>query len=1416
MFHARTLAASLLAVASFSAGAFAQTVFTSDTSISDTNFLYDGQSITIRGCTVTINGSHSFANVTIERSTGNVAGVLTHTAAFASGGTNGLFLTVSGDVSVQGASGALLASRIDLTSKGHAPGVGLGAGRDSSGDASGAGHGGAGGDSNSVLGGGTYDSIQSPGAFGSGGGRPGGGISGGGAGGGALRLVVGGTLSVDGSIVANGGGGVTGSGGLRGGGGAGGALWITAGTLAGAGSITANGGSFNCCGAGGGGGGRIAIYSSANLFAGSLTAFGGAGSVTGGAGTILTQVGAIRPSLLIANNATSGATTEMSGVQIIDANLTITNRAIVGPPRQDSTLDLTILGDTTVDATGAISADGRGYLGGTGPGAGANSTRDAAGGAHGGAGANSESGNLGGGTYDSITAPTQMGSGGGHPGGGLFAGASGGGAFRFATGGTLTLNGVISANGSNAGAGSGGWRAGAGAGGAIRVVCTTFAGAGSVSVNGGSYLCCGAGGGGGGRAAIEFVGSTFTGTYSMSGGTGYVRGGAGTVYLKPATGLATLIVDNGGTTGESTELSGDVTLPANLIVRGGALLGPTHGDDTLHLTLSGDVTVAPGATIGADYRGFAAAAGPQPGANSTRDAAGAGHGGAGGNSDVTSLGGGTYDSITAPTQMGSGGGNPGGGNFGGGRGGGALWLTVGNALTVDGRLSAQGENGTPAQGGWRSGAGAGGALRVSCNTLAGSGVISVNGGSYSCCGAGGGGGGRIAIDFTTNAFSGAYSMAGGAGAVRGGAGTCYLKPATGLATLIIDNGGFSGESTELSGVVSLPANLIVRGNAVLGPTHEDPTLSLRFDGDATIEANSAIGADLRGFPSASGPQPGSNSTRDAAGAGHGGAGVNSDVGSLGGGTYDDIVTPTQMGSGGGNPGGGAFGGGRGGGAINLSVGGTLTVTGEITADGESGYPAQGGWRSGGGAGGSLLISCGTLAGTGTVSARGGSYSCCGAGAGGGGRVAIIYATNSFGGAFDLAGGTSGVRGGAGTLFLKPTSGRGTLIIDNGGVAGETTELSGENVLDANLIVRGGGILGPTYADPTLHLNFAGNVTVEPTGSISANGRGYPTGEGLGAGGNSGTDAAGGGHGGRGGNSSSGAPGGVVNDASERPVEMGSGGGNPGGGNFGGGAGGGRIDLTVGGTLLVNGTVSANGAPGDRGAGGWRGGAGAGGSLFITAGAVDGAGSITANGGNYFCCGAGGGGGGRIAINSCTVLLPIANITANGGVGAQAGSIGSIVPGSGTVAFTEQPVSGDYRGSEFVQLHVEATGDGPLTYQWRRRFGNNPFEALSEGQDGGRITNVNTDTLFIQDLDCSDGAAYDCLVCDSCGCAASNPATIGVVPPGDFNQDGGIDGADVDDFFAAWGAGLPEGDINQDGGIDGSDVSFFFEHWERGC
>ena len=94
-----------------------------------------------------------------------------------------------------------------------------------------------------------YGSALSPTTLGSGGYQENGTSGSGYSGGGAIRLVVRNALTIFGALSAN--GGVH----NNNGGSAGGSIWIDAGTLAGNGSIRADGG----VGAAGGGGGRIAI-----------------------------------------------------------------------------------------------------------------------------------------------------------------------------------------------------------------------------------------------------------------------------------------------------------------------------------------------------------------------------------------------------------------------------------------------------------------------------------------------------------------------------------------------------------------------------------------------------------------------------------------------------------------------------------------------------------------------------------------------------------------------------------------------------------------------------------------------------------------------------------------------------------------------------------------------------------------------------------------------------------------------------------------------------------------------------------------------------------------------------------------------------------------------------------------------------
>jgi hypothetical protein len=110
--------------------------FTANTTIGAGDSTYENQDVVVSGCTLTVDGSHSFASVSL---TGGA--VLTHSAAPAGESNNRLGLTISGAMSIDAT------SRVDANAKGYASTTGPGAGNNSGNYASGGGHGGSGGNS---------------------------------------------------------------------------------------------------------------------------------------------------------------------------------------------------------------------------------------------------------------------------------------------------------------------------------------------------------------------------------------------------------------------------------------------------------------------------------------------------------------------------------------------------------------------------------------------------------------------------------------------------------------------------------------------------------------------------------------------------------------------------------------------------------------------------------------------------------------------------------------------------------------------------------------------------------------------------------------------------------------------------------------------------------------------------------------------------------------------------------------------------------------------------------------------------------------------------------------------------------------------------------------------------------------------
>jgi hypothetical protein len=614
-----------------------------------------------------------------------------------------------------------------------------------------------------------------------------------------------GLLQVDGLISANGGNGS----GEGGGGGSGGAIKITAGTLSGTGIIRANGGAGVDSVGGGGAGGCIAIYPTTDLFTGTISAFGGGGAIWGGAGSIYVQIYDQSGQFTFNNNGQSGALTPMSSTA--SANIVLSNGAAVylpggsgtcanlliasngwlvatSPNSGNSPANMTVTGNATVQAGGGIVADSFGSAAGSGTGAGHYVAfypyYPCTGAGYGGYGANTSAGGSGGLPYGSITSPSLGGSGGGSYSSYSF-GGPGAGSIHLTVDGTLDVEGRISANGGN-GFGLGG---GGGSGGSVWLTVGTLAGAGSITANGGNGADGVGGGGAGGRISIGYTANDFVGSMTAYGGAGYAYGGAGTIYTKAnSQSVGQLLLQNGAL-GAETPVSGSFGAPSqpfnltigngaavcpqtsfpeldNLtIASGGSLTVPTNLV-TLDMLVLSNLDVQPGGAIAIDGQGYQQASGPGAGQCVDNDGGGAGYGGAGGAS-ASGPGGASYGSSLQPVDFGSGGGFGGGPLSGGSQGGGALRLSVGGVLTVDGRISAEGQPGLQDD----SGGGSGGSLWITAGILAGGGEIAADGGEGELYGGGGGAGGRIAMYSEANAFYGLVSVAGGEGDAAGGAGT---------------------------------------------------------------------------------------------------------------------------------------------------------------------------------------------------------------------------------------------------------------------------------------------------------------------------------------------------------------------------------------------------------------------------------------------------------------------------------------------------------------------------------------------------------------------------------------------------------------------------------------------------------------------
>lgn len=142
----------------------------------------------------------------------------------------------------------------------------------------------------------------------------------------------------------------------------------------------------------------------------------------------------------------------------------------------------------------------------------------------------------------------------------------------------------------------------------------------------------------------------------------------------------------------------------------------------------------------------------------------------------------------------------------------------------------------------------------------------------------------------------------------------------------------------------------------------------------------------------------------------------------------------------------------------------------------------------------------------------------------------------------------------------------------------------------------------------------------------------------------------------------------------------------------------------------------------------------------------------------------------------------------------------------------------------VSLGGDATGAGPLTFQWRR-------DGEPIAVNAPRFTGVRSDTLVIDPFLEQDAGVYDLVVENSCGSATSRGVALGnAFCPADVDdgtRSGARDGAvTVDDllfYLDAFRDGRPGADVDdgngtgrRDGGVTVEDLVFFLLRFESGC
>ncbi len=722
--------------------------------------------------------------------------------------------------------------------------------------------------------------------------------------------------------------------------------------------------------------------------------------------------------LLIYAGETNTVNTNRYGNRVAVSNtLTVASGCWVYPFAHSTNGGVVLLdvGALTVQSGGGINADGRGFARATGPGRGTNAIsryRGSGGGGHGGKGGTGGydgAVHVGGGrTYDATNVPLLPGSGGGVILSGPFPFGHGGGVVWVASRGAVTLNGAVTANGLVGGFDTSynDTPSGGGAGGSVFMTCASFAGAGGLlQADGGAgtnypptYF---SGGGGGGRISVvigftaeqlaalwageEIPGLTASSTALDFSGTLSVTGGVDAVY-RP-------IVDppDGSYPGTRQFLKIVAAGQRTVVIAGspgpyGAPAPNGYGDSWLFddgTTITN--TVSTPASIGDGVRWSCI------GWRLTDTALGT----------LISNDVGTQAVFTAQANVT------------------LTWLWTNQYLLAVSAGKNGSVNSNTVNGWYTNGTGVSG---IEATADPGYGFIAWVGASVPA--------GQAAVNpltvtlnqARTNLMASFVSLVGETKAWNGvgnwtsqtnwtpegmpgpndwavlQTGTSTLSEAYSVGSLIVSNGATLLFTNWTTCLTASNVTILTNGTMTLPPAFTTNQMSNRVWVVCTnfmLNAGGRILADERGYFCAMGPGSGGSGSGYSSGGGYGGQGGMGLSKYAVGPAYGSTSEPIAPGSGGGVSVGSVYG--HGGGAVRIEASGEVTVNGTVSANGRNGGVA-GQAGGGGGSGGAIFITCASFGGNtnGLLQANGGKgstdagYIQYAYGAGGGGRIAVVY------------------------------------------------------------------------------------------------------------------------------------------------------------------------------------------------------------------------------------------------------------------------------------------------------------------------------------------------------------------------------------------------------------------------------------------